>query len=367
MVAQKPRIISTVLAAMFHGPGDVRAEERPNPKVLTPDDAVVRVLAACVCGSDLWSYRGIDLDEDDAKPHPIGHEAVGVVEAVGENVTSAQVGDVVILPFSLNCGHCQECLAGATASCQNVTFFGGPDAQGLPIDGCQGQYIRFPLAQASMFRTGLTEQEVNDKHLLPHLLTLADVMCTGYHAAQAAEVKPGDVVAVVGDGAVGLCAVIGAKLLGAERIIAMSRHEDRAKLAREFGATDIVAERGDAAPAAIKKLLNGNLADAALECVGTKESMAQALSVVRGGGRVGYVGVPHGGPELPIWQLFGKNITVGGGMAHARHWMEELFPKVLSGEIQPGKVFDLTLPLKEVDKAYAAMDQRQAIKVLLEP
>jgi len=356
-----------VLAAMFNGPGNVKAEERPDPKILTPDDGLIRVLAACVCGSDLWSYRGIDLDEEDAKPHPIGHEAIGVVEAVGKNVTSAKPGDVVILPFSLNCGKCQECRLGATASCQNVTFFGGPDKDGLPIDGCQGQYIRFPMAQASMFNIGLTETEVKEKGLAPHLLTLSDVMCTGYHAAKAAEVKPGDVVAVIGDGAVGLCAVIAAKLLGAKRIIAMSRHEDRAKLAREFGATYIVPERGDAAPEAIKKLLDGDLADVALECVGTKESMAQALAVVRGGGRVGYVGVPHGGPELPIWTLFGRNIQVGGGMAHARHWVEELFPKVLSGEIQPGKVFDLKLPLAKVDQAYAAMDQRKAIKVLLEP
>jgi len=356
-----------MLAAMFYGSGDVRAEERPNPKILTPDDALVRVIAACVCGSDLWSFRGIDLDEDEVDPHPIGHEAIGVVEAVGDNVTAAKPGDVVILPFSLNCGKCQECLLGATASCQQSTFFGGPDKNGLPIDGCQGQYIRFPMAQASMFRTGLTEAEVEEKGLTKHLLTLSDVMCTGYHAAKAAQIQPGDTVAVVGDGAVGLCAVIGVKLLGATRIIAMSRHEDRAKLAKEFGATDIVKERGEAAADAIRKLLGGDLADAALECVGNKESMEQALAVVRGGGRVGFVGVPHGGPELPMWTLFGKNLQVGGGMAHARHWMEELYPKVLSGEIEPGKVFDLELPLTEVEKAYQAMDQRKVIKALLKP
>ena len=363
------------MGAVFCGVGDVRAEQRPDPKLLTDDDAVVRVLACCVCGSDLWGFRGIDGETGEpvepdpdkpAKPRPTGHEAFGVVEAVGKNVTAAKPGDVVILPFSLNCGHCQECKLGATASCQNVTFFGGPDKDGLPIDGCQGQFIRFPMAQASMFNTGLTEQQVKDKGLAPHLLTLADVMCTGYHAAQAAQVQPGDVVAVVGDGAVGLCAVIGAKLLGAKRIIAMSRHADRAMLAREFGATDIVKERGEAAPGAIRKLLGGDLADAALECVGTKESMAQAISVVRGGGRVGYVGVPHG-VELDINQLFAQNLQLGGGMAHARHWMEELFPKVLSGEIQPGKVFDLTLPLADVEKAYQAMDKREAIKVLLQP
>jgi len=364
-----------MLAAMFYGPGDVRAEERPQPKVLTPDDAVIRVLACCVCGSDLWGYRGIDGDTGEPikpdpskpqKPRPTGHEAFGVVEAVGDNVTAAKPGDVVILPFSLNCGNCQECLHGATASCQNVTFFGGPDQDGLPIDGCQGQYIRFPMAQASMFNTGLTEQEVKEKHLTKHLLTLADVMCTGYHAAKAAQIQPGDTVAVVGDGAVGLCAVIGAKLLGAKRIIAMSRHPERAALAKEFGATDIVPQRGEAAKAAIQKLLNGDLVDAALECVGTKESMNQAISIVRGGGRVGYVGVPHG-VELDIHQLFAQNLNLAGGMAHARHWMEDLFPKVLSGEIQPGKVFDLTLPLHDVEKAYEAMDQRKAVKVLLKP
>ena len=353
-----------MLAAIIHGPRDIRAEERPDPKILTEDDALIRVVAACVCGSDLWPYRGVT---ETPEPRPIGHELVGVVEALGANVTSAKVGDFVIVPFSLSCGACQSCRAGYPAACDHCTFMGGPDEDGLHSEGAQGQRVRIPLAQASLFPVGLSEAEIEARGLIPHLLTLADVMSTGYHAAFSASVSPGDVVAVVGDGAVGLCAVIAAKLRGASRIIAMSRHPQRTALARRFGATDVVTERGDDAPAAIRALLDGDLADAALECVGTAESMAQALAVVRGGGRVGYVGVPNGGAELPIWQLFGRNITVGGGMASARRYMEELLPAVLAGEITPGDVFDLTLPLAEVADAYKAMDERRATKVLLRP
>ncbi|PZR51590.1 IMP dehydrogenase [Xylanimonas oleitrophica] len=353
-----------MLAAVIHGARDVRAEERPDPTILTPGDAVVRVVAACVCGSDLWSYRGVAPTHE---PHPIGHELVGVVEELGDEVTSAKVGDFVIVPFSLSCGQCQACRAGFPSACDVVTFFGSPDRQGLPVDGAQGERVRIPLAQHSLFPVGLTEEEVEARGLVPHLLTLADVMSTGYHAAVSAHVGPGDVVAVVGDGAVGLSGVLAAKILGARRIVAMSRHEDRAALARRLGATDVVAERGAEAPAAVRALLDGDLADAALECVGTKESMDQALSVVRGGGRVGFVGVPNGGPELPVGRLFTRNLTVGGGMASARRYMEELLPRVLDGSIQPGAVFDLELPLAEVAEAYAAMDERRATKVLLRP
>ncbi len=353
-----------MLAAVIHGARDVRAEDRPDPLLRTDDDAVLRVVAACVCGSDLWPYRGVTATQE---PHPIGHELVGVVEQLGANVTSAQVGDLVIVPFSLSCGTCQSCRAGFPAACDQVTFFGSTDRQGHPVDGAQGERVRIPLAQHSLFPVGLSEAVVEERGLVPHLLALADVMSTGLHAATSANVKPDDVVAVVGDGAVGLSAVIAADLLGAQRIIAMSRHEDRAALARRFGATDVVAERGQDAPDAIRALLGGDLADVALECVGTAESMAQAMSVVRGGGRVGFVGVPNGGAQLPIRTVFGRNLTVGGGMASARRYMEELLPDVLDGTITPGDVFDLTLPLSEIAQAYAAMDERRAIKVLVRP
>lgn len=353
-----------MLAAVIHGARDVRAEERPEPTLLTPDDAVIRVVAACVCGSDLWPYRGVTPTN---QPRPIGHELVGVVEQLGADVTSAEVGDFVIVPFSLSCGRCQSCRAGFPAACDQVTFFGSTDRQGHPVDGAQGERVRIPLAQHSLFPVGLSEQEVEERGLVPHLLALADVMSTGLHAATAAHVGPDDVVAVVGDGAVGLSAVIAARLRGAQRVIAMSRHEDRAALARRLGATDVVAERGDAAPDAIRALLDGDLADVALECVGTEESMAQAMAVVRGGGRIGFVGVPNGGAQLPIRTVFGRNLTVGGGMASARRYMEELLPDVLDGTITPGDVFDLTLPLSEIAEAYAAMDERRATKVLVRP
>jgi threonine dehydrogenase-like Zn-dependent dehydrogenase len=353
-----------MIAAVIHGPRDVRAEDRPEPRIHTPHDAVVRVVAACVCGSDLWPYRGVTPIRE---PRPIGHELVGVVEELGSEVTSAQVGDFVILPFTMSCGVCQSCRAGYPAACDLVTGFGSTDRDGHPVDGAQGERVRIPLAQHSLFPVGRTESEVEAAGLVPHLLTLADVMSTGYHAAFSAHVSDGDTVVVVGDGAVGLSGVIAARLLGAKRIIAMSRHEDRAALARDFGATDVVAERGAEGVAAVRDLLDGDLADAALECVGTRESMDTALDVVRGGGRVGFVGVPNGGPELSVRRLFSRNLTVGGGMASARRYMETLLPDVLTGAIQPGKVFDLELPLSNVAEAYTAMDERRATKVLLRP
>jgi len=351
-------------AAVIHGPRDVRVEERPDPTVLTPGDAVVRVVAACVCGSDLWPYRGVTPVK---RPRPIGHELVGVVEELGADVTSAQVGDFVVLPFTMSCGECQACRAGYPAACDVVTGFGSTDRWGHPVDGAQGERVRIPLAQHSLFPVGRTEAEVEAAGLVPHLLTLADVMSTGYHAAFSAGVSAGDTVVVVGDGAVGLSGVIGARLLGAERVVAMSRHDDRAALARELGATDVVAERGDEGVAAVRDLLGGDLADAALECVGTKQSMDTALDDVVRGGRVGFVGVPNGGPELSVRRLFDRNVTIGGGMASARRYMETLLPEVLSGAIEPGKVFDRELPLADVAEAYAAMDERRATKVLLRP
>jgi threonine dehydrogenase-like Zn-dependent dehydrogenase len=346
-------------ATIMAGTRDVRLEERPDPTILAPGDVVIRVVAACVCGSDLWGYR----DFGTGKERLMGHEMVGIVEQRGDGVTALNIGDFVISPFSLSDGTCQSCLAGSTSVCDHVTFFGGRDEARLPVDGAQGELIRMPLGESSLV---VVPGPVDDA-LVPHLLALADVASTGHHAAVSASVGPGDVVVVVGDGAVGLCAVLAASRLGASRIIAMSRHADRQAVARAFGATDIIEERGAEGIAALRTLLDGDLADAALECVGTKESMEQALGAVRGGGRVGFVGVPAGGPELDIRELFDRNITVGGGMAPARTYIPQLLPEVLSGAIEPGKVFDLELPLAEVAEAYAAMDERRAIKVLLRP
>ncbi|WP_125776292.1 zinc-binding dehydrogenase [Antribacter gilvus] len=352
-----------MLGSVIHGPRDVRADDLPEPTVLTSNDAVVRVVAACVCGSDLWPYRGVTPTSE---PHGIGHELVGVVEALGDDVTSAKVGDLVVVPFSFGCGECQSCLAGFPSACDRVTFYGGQDRDGLPVEGAQSARVRIPFAQSTLVPVPLDVDEAEAEGLIPSLLTLADVMSTGHHAAVSARVGQGSTVVVVGDGAVGLCAVVAAKRLGASRIVIMSRHADRTALARELGATDVVAERGEAGIAAVREILGG-LADCALECVGTDVSMQQALGVVRGGGSVGFVGVPNGGAELPIGQIFRKNLTVGGGMAPARSYIEELLPDVLSGAIDPGRVFDLTLPLSEVAEAYAAMDERRATKVLLRP
>ncbi|TPW70070.1 zinc-binding dehydrogenase [Schumannella sp. 10F1B-5-1] len=345
-------------AAVIHGARSVQIEERPEPRIQGPRDAVVRVVAACVCGSDLWGYRGVRHSEG-----PIGHELVGVVEQLGDDVTDIAVGDFVIAPFSLSDGSCQACRHGMSAACDHATFFGGKDAEGERVDGAQGERVRIPFADSSL----VVVPGPIDEELIPHLLTLADVMSTGHHAAVSAGVGPGDVVAVVGDGAVGLCAVLAAHRLGASRIIAMSRNPTRQAQATRFGATDIVEERGDEARGAVQALLDGDLVDAVLECVGTKESMAQALAVVRGGGRVGYVGVPAEGTELKVQQLFSRNVSVSGGMAPARDYIPTLLPDVLDGTIRPGEVFDLELPLDEVAEAYAAMDERRAIKVLLKP
>jgi threonine dehydrogenase-like Zn-dependent dehydrogenase len=347
-------------ACVIHGKGDVRMEDRPDPTIRQPTDAVVRVTAACVCGSDLWPYRGVgSIDE----PRPIGHEFVGIVEEVGRDVTTVRRGDFVVAPFVASDGTCVHCRNGITTSCERVAYWGSDDKDGLPVDGGQGQYARVPLADGTLVAT--PEQPTDA--LVPSLLTLSDVMCTGHHAAVSARVAPGRTVVVVGDGAVGLCGVLAARRLGAERVIAMSRHASRQKLATAFGATDIVEERGEHGVARIKELLGGIGADSVLECVGTKESMAQALDATRPGGQIGYVGVPAGGPELPVRKLFGTNVGVAGGIAPARAYLSELMTDVLNGDLDPGPVFDLTLPLEETPAAYAAMDERRAIKVLLKP
>lgn len=347
-------------ATLIYGTRDIRLEEVPDPILRADTDAIVRVVAACVCGSDLWPYRGISPT---SQPHRIGHEFVGIVEETGSAVTTVRVGDFVIAPFYYCDNTCINCRNGVSTSCLHGGYWGSDDRNGWFVDGAQGERVRVPLADGTLVAT----PEVPDAALIPHLLTLSDVMGTGHHAAMSAGVTSGKTVAVVGDGAVGLCAILAARRLGASRIIAMSRHADRQAIAREFGATDIVEERGDDGVARVKDMLGGVGADCVLECVGTKESMDQAIRSARPGGMVGYVGVPAGGPELPIRTLFGSNIGVRGGVAPVRGYVEELLPEVFSGQLRPGRVFDLELPLAEVASAYAAMDERRATKVLLRP
>ncbi|KAA9110872.1 zinc-dependent alcohol dehydrogenase family protein [Microbacterium rhizomatis] len=349
-----------MLATLIHAARDIRVEEVPDPALSTGGDAIVRVVAACVCGSDLWSYRGITPTDE---PQRIGHEFVGIVEAVGSEVENVQAGDFVIAPFYVCDGTCANCRNGVSTSCLNGGWWGTDDRVGGFADGGQGERVRVPLADGTLV---VVPGPVADDEI-PGLLTLSDVMGTGHHAAVSAGVSPGEAVAVVGDGAVGLCAIIAAKRLGATTIIAMSRHPQRQALARAFGATHIVEERGDAGVEAVRALTGGIGADRVLECVGTKESMDQALRSTRPGGMVGYVGVPNGGPVLPIQRMFGRNVGVNGGVAPVRGYIEELLPDVRSGAIKPGLVFDLELPLSEAAEAYAAMDERRATKVLLRP
>lgn len=346
-------------ATILHGTRDVRVEEVDDPTIQRPTDALVRVTAACVCGSDLWPYRGIN---EVRRPRRIGHEFVGIVEEVGSEVRSLRPGDFVIAPFLWSDNTCPHCRVGMQSACQNGGGYGGRDSDGLMVDGGQGEYVRVPLADGTLVST----REVPDDSLVPSLLTLSDVMGTGWHAAVAAGVREGDTVVVVGDGAVGLCGVLAAARMGAERVVAMSRHESRQRLARQFGATDVVAERGGEGEAAVLELTDGVGADAVLECVGTGESMNTAITIARPGATVGYVGVPHG-VELPIGEMFSRNIGVGGGVAPVRQYLPQLRDDVLAGVIDPGLVFDLEVPLDEVAEAYAAMDERRAIKSLVRP
>jgi threonine dehydrogenase-like Zn-dependent dehydrogenase len=333
----------------IHAPGDVRLEERPDPTIQAPTEAVVRVTASCICGSDLWSYRG----ENEIEPGTvIGHEIVGVVEAVGSGVRSFAVGDHVVVPFCHCDNTCPVCAKGMQAACQNLGF----------TEGGQGELVTVHQADGSLVR--LPEPPTADQ--LPALLTLADVMATGWHAAVAARVEPGSSVVVVGDGAVGLCGVLAAREQGADRIIAMSRHAPRQAVARKFGATDIVAERGAEGVTAVQELTHGIGADAVLECVGTNDAMRTALKAARPGAMVGYVGVPHG-IELPVRAMFGRNVGVAGGMAPVRKYLPDLLERTLTGRIDPSPVFDLTLPLEQVAEGYRAMDERRAIKVMLQP
>jgi threonine dehydrogenase-like Zn-dependent dehydrogenase len=346
-------------ATTIYGPRDVRLEDQPDPVIQKPTDVVVKVVASCVCGSDLWPYRG---DNEIKEPLLIGHEFVGVVEEVGLQVRSLRTGDFVIAPFKFSDNTCPHCRVGMHSACSTGGDWGRIDRDGLLVDGGQGEYVRVPLADGTLVST----RENPDAAMVPSLLALSDVMGTGWHAAVAANVSEGDTVVVVGDGAVGLCAVLAASRMGAERVVAMSRHESRQQLARSFGATDVIAERGEAGEAAVFELTKGVGADAVLECVGTGESMLTAIAVARPGAMVGYVGVPHG-VKLPIGRMFGRNVGVAGGVAPVRQYLPALRDDVLSGEIDPGKVFDLELPLDQVAEGYAAMAERRAIKTLLRP
>jgi threonine dehydrogenase-like Zn-dependent dehydrogenase len=334
---------------MLYGPRDVRFEERPEPAIVEPTDAIIRLSASCICGSDLWPYRGANPI---TAPTPMGHEYCGVVEDTGRGVTSIKKGQFVIGSFFASDNTCPHCRFGYQTSCQHRT----------PVIGAQAPVLRVPLADGTLVAT----REMPSADLFPSLLALSDVMGTGWFAADAAGVQPGATVAVVGDGAVGLLGVLAAKQMGAERIIAMSRHKTRQQLAREFGATDVVTERGEEGIARIKEPTKGVGADAVLECVGTPESMAQAIGITRPGGSVGYVGVPHG-VELDAADLFFRHVRLFGGPAPVRRYLPDLIDRVLSGRMNPGKVFDLTLPLQEVAEGYRAMDERRAIKALLRP
>jgi len=353
-------------ATVLHGAYDVRLETVPDPRLLAPTDALVRVVAACICGSDLWPYRG---DPAPDRPRRIGHEFVGVVEEAGDEVTTVRAGQLVVAPFLWSDGTCPLCRRGVQSSCLAGGGWGGTDREGRPVDGGQGEYVRVPRADGTLVAvpgSDGSDGSAVDEALIPDLLALSDVMGTGHHAALAAGVGPGSTVAVVGDGAVGLCGVLAARRLGAERVVAMSRHAARQELARRFGATDVVELRGEEGAAAVRELCDGIGPDAVLECVGTKESMRQAFATVRPGGTVGYVGVPHG-VEVPIREMFGGNKNLAGGVAPVRAYLPELMADVLDGSLRPGAVFDTELALDDVAEGYAAMHERRAVKVLLRP
>ena len=338
----------------MYGAHDVRVETVPDAKIAEPTDALVRVTRACICGSDLWPYNSMPASETGNR---MGHEFIGVVESIGADVRTVKKGDLVVAPFAWSDGTCEFCQQGLQTSCLHGGWWGGTE-----LDGGQGEAVRVPLADGTLVALPVSP----DDALMPSLLTLSDVMGTGHHAALRANVQPGKIAAVVGDGAVGLCGVIAARRLGAEHIIMLGRHADRLTLARKFGATDVVSERGDAAIEHVRGLTGGLGAHSVLECVGHGESMRTAVSITRAGGAVGRVGVPQE-TTIPLAQpAFYANITIAGGPAPVRAYMHELMPDVLEGRIEPGLVFDRVTNIDGVPNGYRAMNNREAIKVMIE-
>ena len=340
-------------ATVMYAAGDVRVEKVPDARLVEPTDALVRVTHACICGSDLWPYKKMEPSEIGNR---MGHEFVGLVEAVGADVRTVKRGDLVVAPFAWSDGTCVFCRQGLQTSCLHGGWWGGTD-----LDGGQGEAVRIPQADGTLVVLPVGR----DHALMPSLLTLSDVMGTGHHAALAAKVGPGKSVAVVGDGAVGLCGVIAARRLGAEQIILLGRHADRIALARTFGATDIVSERGDAAVERVRELTKGLGAHAVLECVGLEQSTLTAMSIARPGGAVGRVGVPQDASMPAAKPTFYNNVTIAGGPAPVRAYIEELLPDVLEGRIEPGRVFDKVTGIDGVPDGYRAMDEREAIKVMI--
>jgi hypothetical protein len=339
----------------MYGAGDVRIENVPDPQIIEPTDAIIRVTRACVCGSDLWPYQKMERSDTG---RVMGHEAIGVIEDIGADVRSVKRGDFVIMPFAFSDGTCAFCYDGLQTSCIHGGFFGSTD-----VAGAQAEAVRIPLADGTLFPVGAHAAEA----LMPSLLTLSDVMGTGHHAAIIARVAAGKSVAVVGDGAVGLCGVIAAKRLGAEQIIILGRHADRIALAKDFGATDVVSERGDAAVERVRELTHGYGVHSVLECVGLEQAVNTAISIARPGGAVGRVGVPQEQAIPGSEPAFYNNVTVGGGPAPVRAYIEELLPDILEGNIEPGRVFDRTVGLEGVPDSYRAMNDREAIKVMVTP
>jgi threonine dehydrogenase-like Zn-dependent dehydrogenase len=343
-------------ATVMHRAGDVRIENVPDATIVNPTDAVIRITRACICGSDLWPYNELEPTETGRR---MGHEAIGVVEAVGADVRTVKRGDVVVMPFAYSDGTCMFCDQGLQTSCIHGGFFG----TGGEAGGAQAEALRIPHADGTLFVLPVGA----DDALMPSLLTLSDVMGTGHHAARAAKVDQGKKVAVVGDGAVGLCGVIAAKRLGAEQIIILGRHPDRIALAKAFGATDVVSERGEEAAERVRALTGGFGVHCVLECVGTEQAMRTAVGIARPGGAVGRVGVPHYEAIPASEEMFYNNISVDGGPAPVRAYVKELLPDVLGGKIEPGRVFDRIIGLDEVPDGYRAMNERRTIKVMVKP
>jgi threonine dehydrogenase-like Zn-dependent dehydrogenase len=342
-------------ATVMHAAGDLRIEDVPDPTLIEPTDAILRVTRACICGSDLWPYASMQPSE---VGQSMGHEAVGIVEAVGPEVRTLKRGDLVVMPFAISDGTCQFCREGLQTECVHVAFFGNNGT-----NGAQAEALRIPYADGTLYKLPVGE----DDALMPSLLTLADVLGTGHHAAVAAQVAPGKSVAVVGDGAVGLCGVIAAKRLGAEQIIILGRHPDRIALAREFSATDVVSERGEEAIERVLELTGGFGAHSVLECVGLGQSIETAIGIARPGGAVGRVGVPQDEMMPASQPAFFKNVTIGGGPAPVRAYIDVLLPDILEGRIEPGKVFDSTVGLDGIPDGYRAMAERDSIKVMVRP